>query len=151
MSSMYLTVRTNATKMGMREARTWRDGIIMSWIIEPIVKVILELEHGEIIFFVVGTVVIGYAIKKIISIENSLPEDQQAINIIRASINENINSYNQHIRPHIPENVRRNVYRLSSAISQATDAILDVISIPTLVVFKIVNYFFVSPFLSLTN
>ena len=93
----------------------------------------------EIIFFVVGTVVIGYAIKKIISIENSLPEDQQAINIIRESIDQNINRYNRHIRPHIPENVRRNVYRLSSAISQATDVILDVMSIPALVVCKIVN------------
>ena len=150
MNSMYITVRRNATSMGMREAKTWRDGVIMRWIAEPIIKFILELEHGEIIFFVVGTVVIGYAIKKIISIENSLPEDQQTVNIIRESIDQNINRYNRHIRPRIPENVRRNVYRLSSAISQATDAILDVMSIPALVVCKIVNYFFVSPF-SLTN
>ena len=140
MNSTYLTVRTNITSIGITRARNWGNGLIITYIVEPIIEWILKLEHGEIILFISGAIVVGFVIKEMYRIENSLPEDQQAVNIVREYVNKNI-----------PENARRasrNLRRLAIVIA---DTIIETVLLPAKVAYNIANYFFISPFLSLTN
>ena len=54
---------------------------------EKTIQYILKLNNGEIILFVCGSIVVGFIIKTVVTIENQLPPEQQTINIVRKKVN----------------------------------------------------------------
>ena len=54
---------------------------------EKTIQYILKLNNGEIILFICGSVVVGFIIKTVVTIENQLPPEQQTINIVRKKVN----------------------------------------------------------------
>ena len=54
---------------------------------EKTIQYILKLNNGEIILFIFGSIVVGFIIKTVVTIENQLPPEQQTINIVRKKVN----------------------------------------------------------------
>ena len=66
---------------------------------EKTIKYVLKLNNGEMILFICGSVVVGFIIKTVITIENQLPPEKQTINIVRKKVNKIKREYVK-----IPEN-----------------------------------------------
>ena len=54
---------------------------------EKTIQYVLKLNNGEIILFICGSIVVGFIIKTVVTIENQLPPEQQTINIVRKKVN----------------------------------------------------------------
>ena len=54
---------------------------------EKTIQYVLKLNNGEIILFIFGSIVVGFIIKTVVTIENQLPPEQQTINIVRKKVN----------------------------------------------------------------
>ena len=53
---------------------------------EKTIQYVLKLNNGEIILFICGSIVVGFIIKTVVTIENQLPPEQQTINIVRKKV-----------------------------------------------------------------
>ena len=53
---------------------------------EKTIQYVLKLNNGEIILFIYGSIVVGFIIKTVVTIENQLPPEQQTINIVRKKV-----------------------------------------------------------------
>ena len=87
---MNATNYLNARQMVFNNCSTLAGNIknqLIKLACEKTIQYILKLNNGEIILFICGSIVIGFIIKTVVTIENQLPPEQQTINIVRKKVN----------------------------------------------------------------
>ena len=87
---MNATNYLNARQMVFNNCSTLTGNIknqLIKLACEKTIQYILKLNNGEIILFICGSIVIGFIIKTVVTIENQLPPEQQTINIVRKKVN----------------------------------------------------------------